>query len=97
MFNQKSRYAVIQDLIYDAGDGRRIVYKGRRLLPQPGQLPLQQVATVAQGERLDLIAARTLGQSQLYWRIADANTALWPNGLVSEPGRKILIPSPSKK
>ena len=28
-----------------------------------------------------------------FWRIADANTAMWPDDLVREPNERILIPS----
>jgi nucleoid-associated protein YgaU len=42
-------------------------------------------------DRLDLIAARTLGDPLLFWRIADANLALDPFDLV-EPGRALTVP-----
>ena len=45
------------------------------------------------GERPDHIAHRYFRDSQRFWRLCDANETLWPDELVSEPGRKIRIPS----
>ena len=33
---------------------------------------------MAQGDRLDLITARTLGDPEQFWRVCDANDALDP-------------------
>ncbi len=44
------------------------------------------------GDRLDLIAHRYLGDPELYWRICDANRALRPEELTAEPGRRLVIP-----
>lgn len=46
---------------------------------------------VAAGERLDLIAARLLGDPHRFWRIADANPTAGVDAL-EEPGRDLDIP-----
>jgi hypothetical protein len=47
---------------------------------------------VSQGERLEHIAYRYFRDSERFWRICDANRALWPDDLVAEAGQTILIP-----
>ncbi len=51
-------------------------------------------AVVGQSDRIDLIAYRTLGRPELWWRIADANDALDPFALVV-PGRVLRVPRPT--
>jgi len=65
----------------------------RRLLPRGASLPKLGEARVIQGDRLDLIAARTLGDPEQYWRVCDAADALDPADLV-QPGRTLTIPMP---
>jgi hypothetical protein len=89
MFFRGSRYADVgEDEIID-GRGRVIRFKKIRLITTP---PGQMVHTVNQGERLDHLAHRYFRNPERFWRILDANQALWPDDLVSEVGRKILIP-----
>ena len=57
-------------------------------------MPLLANVTVTQGDRLDLIAARTLGDAEQYWRICDANDALDPLDLTSTLGRVLRIAMP---
>ena len=47
-----------------------------------------------QGDRLDLITARTLGDPEAFWRVCDANDALDPAELTSEAGRRLRVPLP---
>ncbi|HXU45668.1 MAG TPA: hypothetical protein VN783_09085 [Thermoanaerobaculia bacterium] len=94
MFAQNSRYYNIPDLTYTAPSGQKIRYKARRFLPEGRSLPLQSIAIVAQSDRLDLIAYRTLGNPELAWRIADANDAMDPFDLTAVPGRVLGIPRP---
>ena len=47
-----------------------------------------------QGDRLDNIAARYLGDPELFWRLCDANVALRPTELTETIGRRILITLP---
>jgi hypothetical protein len=94
MFDHTSRYYRIENRKLETADGRTIAYKGRRFLPRGGDMPLMVEVTVSQGERLDLIAARTLGDPEQFWRICDANDAIDPFELVEATGRVLRIPVP---
>ena len=65
-------------------------------MPQPGA---PNFATIAQhigrqGDRLDLIAAKYLGDPLIFWLICDANGAIDPGDLVATPGRVLDITTP---
>src|SRR5262245_27367676 len=92
-FGANSRYYGIATRVLTAPDGRAIPYTGRRFAPQGTSLPLLQEATVAQGDRLDWIATRTLGAPEQYWRICDANDAMNPVAL-EQPGLRLRVPAP---
>ncbi len=94
MFEPTSRYTPLETVQMTALDGRVIAYKRRRFLPQADDLPLLVEATVAPGERLDLIASRTLGDPEQFWRICDANDAMRPSDLTDEAGRVLRVPVP---
>jgi hypothetical protein len=94
MFEQTSRYASIETATYTMPDGREVAYKRRRILPPGEALPLLAEVTVAQSDRLDLIASRTLGDSEQFWRVADANNAMHPLDLTEVVGRVLRIPLP---
>jgi nucleoid-associated protein YgaU len=49
---------------------------------------------VSEGDRIDNLSARYLGDPLAYWRIADANRALQPETLTDEPGHVIRIAMP---
>jgi hypothetical protein len=74
--------------------GRPVAYVLRRFVPPPERFQLLQQHTVAQGERLDNIAAQYLGDPTLFWRICDANGAMRPWKLVEVVGRKLRITMP---
>lgn len=94
MFDFTSRYYAIETAIYVTPDGREIAYTRRRFLPQGENMPLLAEVVVTQGDRLDLITARTLGVPEAFWRVADANNAMNPFDLTEEPGRRLRIPLP---
>jgi hypothetical protein len=94
MFEATSRYANLKTAAYTAADGREITYVRRRFLPQGESQPLLVEATVIDGDRLDLITSRTLGDPEQFWRVADANNAMNPVDLTGEPGRILRIPIP---
>lgn len=94
MFEHTSRYYLIKNAEYTASNGRIIAYKRRRFLPQGEDLPTLGEVSVMQGDRLDLIAARTLGDPQVFWRICDANNAVDPLDLTAVSGRIIRVPLP---
>jgi nucleoid-associated protein YgaU len=91
MFDPSSRYHALANAEYVTPDGERLTYRKRRFLPQPAPHSTDRVAVVRAGERLDAIAARTLGDPLQYWRIADAGNAMNPFDLL-EPGRLLDVP-----
>jgi hypothetical protein len=99
MLDPNSRYHHLEEAIYEAPDGRSTVYKRRRFLPQGEPIPELQAVIVGPQDRLDLIAARTLGDPLAFWQIADANNAMNPFDLVGpeEIGRRLKIPIPQFK
>jgi hypothetical protein len=94
MIEETSRYYGLDTGTMATPDGRVIRYVRRRILPQGATMPLLVEVTVTQGDRLDLIAARTLGEAEQAWRIYDANNAMNPFDLLSEPGRVLRVPLP---
>jgi hypothetical protein len=94
MFDAGSRYASIPTATLRDADGRAVAYVRRRFLPLGAALPLLVEVTVTQGDRLDLITARTLGDPEHFWRVCDANDALDPVELTSEVGRMLRVPFP---
>lgn len=91
MFDPNSRYYNLETLFISISEGHPVAYVSRRFLPQsPSASPVTE-HTVTQGERLDHITARYLGDSEVFWQLCDANNAMHPDGLVAELGRKIKI------
>ncbi|MGX1851949.1 LysM peptidoglycan-binding domain-containing protein [Streptomyces sp. NBC_01456] len=95
MFEPGSRYHGIATTVHTNPDGRRVSHLRRRFLPQPEELATVGVHVVAAGDRLDRIAARHYGDPEQYWRIADANRALWPGTLTAVPGRRLRLTLPA--
>ncbi len=94
MFEQRSRYYALDDVSLTTTDGRIIAYKRRRFLPDGEKMPLLVEVTVTEGDRLDLITARTLGDPEQFWRICDANNTMNPSDLTAETGRVLRVPVP---
>lgn len=94
MFETTSRYYSLETAVHTMPDGRIVAYKRRRFLPRGEELDLLVEATVTEGDRLDLITGRTLGNPEFFWRICDANDAMNPFDLVAEINRKLRVPVP---
>ncbi len=94
MFNPTSRYYSRQTATHTTADGRQITYIQRRFLPQGEAMPLLVEVTVTDGDRLDLITARTLGDPEQFWRVCGANNAMNPFDLTAEPGHVVWVPIP---
>ena len=92
MFPVTSRYHAVEKDKLQTAAGKEIVYLRRRFVPQPGQNPTQGEHVVKQGERLDNITARYLGDPEQFWRLCDANNALHPAELTARIGRRLRIP-----
>lgn len=91
MFFKGSRYANVEEHEITDRRGQVIRYKKIRFIPVTDA---RRGHVVSQGERLDHIAQRFFQDPERFWRIGDANLAMWPNDLVAEAGRTILIPLP---
>ncbi len=89
MFFKGSRYERVETDEYVDPKGRVILYKKVRFIPET---KAQLGHRVRQGERLDHIAQRYYQDPERFWRISDANRATWPDDLIAEPGRTLLIP-----
>jgi len=98
MFDPASRYAgvPITKMIETGADGqeRMIAYVQRRFVPDVAGTTLVQ-HTVIQGDRLDNVTARYLGDPLQFWRVADANGVLRPEDLTQQPGKVIRIVLPT--
>jgi hypothetical protein len=93
MFETTSRYAGVETTTHTDADGREVVYVRRRFVPPRESLQKLAETRVQQSDRIDLVAARTLGDPEQFWRICDANGALDPYTLVV-PGRRLIVPMP---
>jgi hypothetical protein len=83
MFSYTSRYYGIETAKLEVDEETTIVYVRRRFLPPSSRFDLLQMHTVVQGDRLDNIAARYIGDPELFWRICDANNAMRPEDLTA--------------
>jgi hypothetical protein len=92
-FGPTSRYAGLE-IAKIVVDGETLSYVRRRIVPLPERLAIIGEHTVMQGERLDHISARYLGDPELFWRVADANRATRPEDLTETPGRRLAISLP---
>lgn len=94
LFPPTSRYYGIDTATIEASDGRITIYIRRRFVPQPERFALLLEHLVTQGERLDNITARYLGDPEQFWRVCDANGAMRPEELTEKVGRKLRITLP---
>lgn len=94
MFDPNSRYAKIKTTSLTDPDGREVTYIRRRFLPRSADLPTLVEVTVAQGDRLDLLTARAIGDPEQFWRACDASDAMNPTDLTAEVGARVRIPIP---
>jgi hypothetical protein len=92
-FPASSRYYGLETAKIEI-DGEIHIYVRRRIVPPPEAFAVLGVHTVVAGERLDHIAARELGDPEIFWRLCDANRALRPEELTETLGRRLLITLP---
>jgi hypothetical protein len=88
-----SRYAQTQHTTKTLADGRTVTYLRRRFIPDTTDLPTLAFHDMSAVDRLDTVAATHYGDSQLWWRIADANAVSDPDELL-EAGRRLRITAP---
>jgi hypothetical protein len=89
-----SRYYGIEIASIATPDGEQVPYLRRRFLPPSASFAPLSEHVVSDGERMDLIAARELGDAEAYWRICDANDAMRPDDLTVPIGRRLSITLP---
>lgn len=93
-FPSTSRYSGIETATLARADGRSVAYVCRRFVPPPERFAVLQEHTVVEGDRLDNITARYLGDPEQFWRVCDANGAIRPDELTETVGRRIRITLP---
>jgi hypothetical protein len=98
MFQPTSRYHALETVKMTVrnsrGEPRVVSYKRRRFVPSGAAITTLAEHTVAQGDRLDNLAARYVGDPEQFWRICDANNVLRPEELTEEVGRAVRIGLP---
>ena len=95
-FVQQSRYNGIPlALRQRRPDEPGVAYVRRRFMPAPNALTIAARHVVSALDRPDLLGAKYLGDTLLYWRIADANAVVDPNELTDTLGRRVDIPLPA--
>lgn len=88
MFFRGSRYTQVEDAEYTLPDGRVVRYKRARF---PPETEADEFHVVKHHERLDRIAWLRLRDPERYWKLCDANHAMWPDELLV-PGTRLRIP-----
>ena len=73
MIGRRSRYAAA--ILYASGDGD---FLGTRPPLESKPRPDDRFHTVVEGDRVDLLAQRYLGQADLWWIICDYNDIFFP-------------------
>lgn len=94
LFPPSSRYHGVATASLTLSSGETVVYLRRRFVPPPEALTDLQAHDVEEGDRLDNLASRYLGDPLLFWRLADANRALQPDELTARVGRRLRVSLP---
>jgi hypothetical protein len=94
LFPPTSRYHGIETATLETAEGKTVIYLRRRFVPSPDRFALLQEHVVVQGDRLDNITARYVGDPEQFWRICDANDAMRPDELTETIGRRLRITLP---
>jgi hypothetical protein len=94
MFTPTSRYYSLPTAKLTTPTGRVVAYVRRRFVPPGDTMPVLAEVIVTEGDRLDLITARTLGDPEQFWRIGDANDAMNPFDLTRPIGRRLRVAIP---
>ena len=89
-----SRYSGIEVAQLRTDSGDTLVYLRRRFVPPAERFDLLVEVPLVQGDRLDNLTAKYLGDPEQFWRLCDANNALQPEELTDTIGRRIRITMP---
>jgi hypothetical protein len=90
MFFKGSRYERVPENTFTDVTGRVIRYKTTRFIPDTTAVVGHRVMNQ---ERLDNIAWQHFRDAERFWRICDANRALWPEDLLEEAAILRIPPS----
>lgn len=90
MFFKGSRYEKVLVATFTDASGRQIRFKTTRYIPDT---PAVVGHRVMNDERLDHIAWQHFRDAERFWRICDANRALWPDDLLEEAAILRIPPS----
>src|SRR5690348_15337545 len=90
-FPASSRYFQIETAKFGTPEETAIVYVRRRCIPSQDRFELLVEHSVVQGDRLDNITAKYLGDPEQFWRVCDANNATRPEELTETVGRHLRI------
>ena len=94
LFPPNSRYSGLDPGTVTTATGQTIVYVRRRFVPPPERFALVQEHVVVEGDRLDNLAAKYVGDPERFWQLADANAALRPEELTEKLGYRVRITLP---
>lgn len=93
-FPPNSRYNGVPVLTNSTPTGRTLPYLARRFVPPIERFTILTTHVVVQGDRLDNLAARFLGDPEQYWKVCDANGAVRPDELIETRGRRLRVALP---
>jgi hypothetical protein len=94
LFPPTSRYHGIKLRTHTLAGGKQVAYLARRFVPLQDRFETLEEHAVAQGDRLDNLAARYLGDPEQFWRLADANNESNPFELTARIDRRLRITLP---
>jgi nucleoid-associated protein YgaU len=92
MISKNSRYKTVETDQFVDTSGQPHNYLKVRFIPTT---TAQLTHLVSSGERLDHLAFRYYADAERFWRIGDANQAMWPDDLLSGAGGRLKIPTSS--
>ncbi len=90
--NPSSRYYGAQIKSYTLPNGTPVNYLARRIVPRASTYTSVQNYVIVDGDRLDNLANKFLGNPILYWMVCDANTVTDPDELTAQVGTTIVVP-----
>ena len=93
-YDTSSRYYGLAVLEFTTPDGTVLRYVQRRFIPRVSLFTTLALHKVQQGDRIDVLAARYLGDPLQYWRVCDANLAVRPSDPL-DLGKSVSIPGPA--
>lgn len=92
MFSVNSRYYGLEIATMQTASNQTVAYLQRRFLPPAESLEIIEQHLITQGDRLDNISARYLGDPEQFWHLCDANNVIHPDQLTAQIGQKLFIP-----